>query len=94
LNPARPVTPVGYHIGWTARFTPISGLSGHRWLWGSYAHPITYPAANNIITGFVVGCPIWCLELLCLIAPWLWLRRRRRGDARGFPVIQPEKPPE
>ena len=33
-----------------------------------------------------VSCPLWCLALPCMIAPALWLRRRRRRHARGFAV--------
>jgi hypothetical protein len=93
-NPAPPAMPVGYYIGWTARFIPIRGLSVHRWLWGFDAHPSTYPVANSLIAAFIVGCPIWCLVLLCLILPCLWLRRRRKGEVRGFPVIRAENPPQ
>jgi hypothetical protein len=31
--------------------------------------------------------PIWCLILPCMIAPLLWLRRRRRARGRGFAVV-------
>lgn len=39
---------------------------------------------------FIFGCPIWCAMVPFLIAPALWLRKRRRKPtiARGFAVKQ------
>ena len=36
---------------------------------------------------FYLTAPLWGLAVLCTIAPLLWLRRRRRNRARGFPVL-------
>jgi hypothetical protein len=36
---------------------------------------------------FVFGFPIWCALLPCLIAPLLWIRKRRQPSSTGFDVI-------
>lgn len=36
---------------------------------------------------YLFACPLWCIELPCLIAPLLWWRRRRRAETQGFVVI-------
>jgi hypothetical protein len=42
---------------------------------------------------YLAACPIWCATIPCLIAPALWLRRRRRRSQRqvGFPIEAIEK---
>jgi hypothetical protein len=54
---------------------------------------------------YLLAFPIWCALVPFLIPPflWLWARRRRTRDERGFPVIantasadspHPNPPPE
>ena len=62
-------------------------------LWGFGVHSYALPGFN-VSREYMATCPIWFLETLCLIAPLHWLRARRNREARGFPVIQPEKPPQ
>jgi len=39
-------------------------------------------------TAYIIAFPIWCALLPFLIAPFLWLRKRRHPKVRvGFPVI-------
>jgi hypothetical protein len=36
---------------------------------------------------YMIEFPIWCGLLLCLISPWMWIRKRRQPAPTGFDVI-------
>jgi hypothetical protein len=39
---------------------------------------------------FLLAFPIWCAAIPCLIAPLLWLRKRRTPPPPAFPVVMPD----
>jgi hypothetical protein len=56
-------------------------------LWEFDAH--THKGGWMQMSFSIFACPIWCCALPCLVAPLLWLRKRRknRDQGPGFAVV-------
>jgi hypothetical protein len=80
----------GWHVSSTESYSPVWREPLDPALWGFAVQSYAIPGFN-ISRAYKASCPIWFLGTLCLIAPLRWLRARRNREARGFPVIQPEK---
>ncbi len=57
-----------------------------------YQNLLRFQSEERVIEGGGVtltfaDAPAWVFMPLCLIAPVMWLRRRRRERSRGFPVV-------
>ncbi|HEX4055462.1 MAG TPA: hypothetical protein VHX86_14450 [Tepidisphaeraceae bacterium] len=79
--PARFFVPTGTHIYWH----PVRFRSPdlRRSFWEFDAHPLI-PAKGLWV--FLLAFPIWCAAIPCLIAPLMWLRKRRTTQFAAFPV--------
>jgi hypothetical protein len=68
---------------------PPRPLDRRRSVWEFDAHFMSRSAGPPT---FILACPIWCAMVPFLIAPALWLRKRRRKREipRGFAVEQAE----
>jgi hypothetical protein len=70
------------HIIWSP--VHFRGPDLSRSFWEFEAH------SQNTTSGFwvfLLAFPIWCVALPCLIAPLMWLGKRRRKQLAGFPVV-------
>ena len=78
----------GRHISVHARPFDIRPPDIKRILWEFDAHSLG-PFTPGIQV-YLLAFPIWCLSLPCLVAPFLWLRRRKRARKQpaGFPLDQ------
>jgi hypothetical protein len=73
------------HVVWKP--VQFSGPDLRRSFWEFDAHSL------NTMSGFWVflfAFPIWCVALPCLIAPLLWLRKRRTPPPSAFQVVMPD----
>jgi hypothetical protein len=84
----------GCYFGDATPVTPgqVTGLQWHF----RFAHPNTKRSLWQFEYYWLYGpgvrqgnlmFPIWCVLLPCLIAPIIWLRKRRRPHPAGFDVI-------
>lgn len=81
-NPPAGSAPGGTHIyGRPVRFR---SPDLRRSFWEFDAHPLI-PAKGPWV--FLLAFPIWCAALPCLIAPLMWLRKRRTTQLSAFPVV-------
>jgi hypothetical protein len=78
-GPARFTQP-GVQVMWQAR---LDRPDWKRCFWEFDAH--RFSTARG--TFFLFAFPIWCALVPCLIAPLMWLRRRRPRTQVGFAVI-------
>jgi hypothetical protein len=86
-----PLTPgvlgihAGYHVAPAMDLWPLRAADWPRTIWQFDAHWLAVGGAGPPI--FILACPIWCVMVPMLIAPALWIRKRRkRRVARGFAV--------
>ncbi len=85
-NPPAGLVPAGTHVFW--RSVRFRGPDLRRSIWEFDAHALT-PLKGLWV--FLVAFPIWCAALPCLIAPLLWLRKRRAPQPpSAFPVVMPD----
>ncbi|HSZ54704.1 MAG TPA: hypothetical protein VK797_03535 [Tepidisphaeraceae bacterium] len=86
---AAPVTgiPAGISARSLTDILPPRAPDVRRSVWEFDAHQLTLVRGATV---FLIGCPIWCVAAPCLIAPAIWLRRRRRDgeEQKGFPLDQ------
>jgi hypothetical protein len=82
-GPSDVPVPTGFQIFWP-RFL-ISGPNLRRSLWGFGGRSLLYINGWRL---FLFAFPIWCAALPFLIAPLIWLRKRRKVRDAGFPVVQ------
>jgi hypothetical protein len=72
--------------GYRLQLGSLDILTFFVWAWPDAPHALGPFAAASMPDGTsYIIVPLWCLILPCMIAPVLWLRRRRR-TARGFAV--------
>ena len=57
-----------------------------RWDHGGLLWHLTLAREWFKLPDFELSFPIWCPAICCLIAPALWVRRRRTRKVRGFAV--------
>jgi hypothetical protein len=82
--PSNAAVPTGFQIFWPQRFQ----ISGHDLLRSLWEFDTRSSLFTNGSRTFLFAFPIWCAAAPFLIAPIIWLRRRRRGRDAGFPVVQ------
>jgi hypothetical protein len=79
----------GWNWRWRARFRAVNW---GRAIWDFDAHrlPATMVGTRGS-SGYLIGCPLWCLILPNLILPGIWMRKRLRDrrQVRGFDVQPP-----
>jgi hypothetical protein len=75
----------GLSIKPVVRFVPFRAPDLRRCLWEFDAHRLGIAGTRISI----LACPIWCMALPFLIAPLVWLRKRRkrRPEPAGFSVV-------
>jgi hypothetical protein len=78
-------TPEGMRVFW--RFRRFGVPEVRRSIWEFDAHFLTGAGGSQV---FLLAFPIWCAALPFLIAPLLWLRKRRTPPASAFPVVMPD----
>ena len=69
-----------HHMG---QLWPLAQPDWRCVFWEFDAHWINIGNSSRTL---VLSFPIWCAAIPFLIPPILWLRRRKRGMDRGFPV--------
>lgn len=87
-SPGLLAMPDGFSFFHTIRIWPPRPLDRRRAVWEFDAH---FMSGSPGPSTFILACPIWCAMVPFLIAPALWVRRRRRRKreiARGF-AVQP-----
>jgi hypothetical protein len=76
--------------GWITRWSfHLRAPSIKRSFWEFDARALPPAGVASTVTVFLIRFPLWCLILPWLIAPAIWLRRRRAAqskEARGFAV--------
>ena len=75
----------GLHLRPFIQFWPIRLPDVRKMIFGFDAHSLPgMPKGQKL---FLLSCPIWFAALPFLIAPVVWLRKRRRAEAPRFAVI-------
>lgn len=85
-------SPAGLHVTPVVRLFPFRGPDLRRSVWEFDAHHLNIPGATSAL---IIACPIWCVALPFMIAPaiWMWRRRKRRRVVEGFAVVtEPARP--
>jgi hypothetical protein len=80
--------PTGATLGRKIRWSTRPDLPDlKRCFWEFDNHSLNSVLKNKGATAYIIAFPIWCVLIPCLIAPILWLRKRRHSRTKiGFPI--------
>lgn len=78
--------PSGMQVTPVVGLFPFRGPDLRRSVWEFDAHHLNIPGASSAL---IIACPIWCVALPFMIAPamWMWRRRKGRRVVEGFAVV-------